>query len=161
MGFKLEKKERRGEKPVFSSEEGNVRRHRKAEWGKAVEWGERVGSEQGVPRTKHFKVRILWKKGNCAYKRKHSFSWETFNLAVQLNADRESSPVIYLHPCYTRVYTAAFTSVLARYKFSETIADIADQRSRISNKAIRKECTRVLSVNVGRNGKYSTGTPNK
>lgn len=101
-------------------------------------------------------------RGNCAYKRNTVSLGKLFNLPVQLNFESHLR-LLYLHPCCTRVlYIGVGTHADRRINFFETIADIADQRRRISNKAIRKERrarARVLSPNVERNGKYSTGKP--
>lgn len=101
-------------------------------------------------------------RGNCAYKRNTVSLGKLFNLPVQLNFESHLR-LLYLHPCCTRVlYIGVGTHADRRINFFETIADIADQRRRISNKAIRKERrarARVLSPNVERNGKYSTGMP--
>lgn len=75
-------------------------------------------------RTKTLENRYSVEKA-IAHINEHSFSWETFNLVVQLNANCISA-YIYLHEVYT--YTRIRVGIL-RYKFPEVVLDIADQRS--------------------------------
>lgn len=153
MGFKLEKK-RRGKKPVFSSKKENG-------WQRMVEWGSGRSGEWeewgGASHENTLKVRILWKKGNCAYKR------NTVSLGKLLiwpfNWTRISNlRLLYLH-VYTRIRRVCIgVGAAIGINFLKRLQILLTKGAEFPIKQSGRS-VRVLSVNVGRNGKYSTGMP--